>query len=603
MNLNILTTTYMRIIAAAVAATIIVIGALAVLVLTEIIPNPILGLFLDDPESSARYYPRDTLAYGWVTLYPEGGQREQMLDLWDRLNEVPWIEDQLDELMDQLENEYNLIVEEDVIPWAGPEISVGLLEERRKPVGMMTISVRDPETAKEFMKDWTNYLEDELSLDFEFEEEDEMLIWRDQDTAIAFILANEVLVTLAGEELGRTLDNTLDLISGEQDRTLADEADFQKARSQLSSRRFASLFINIKDSIDILPRDNLSSYDFQEMKSITESGDLPEWVGASAEWIDRGIVFEASAPNTERYGQDIQRLRDPAKLVPSETIGLLAATFNPDLDAWRERLDNYGSDEETAYETKSIYEGLYRALEQESERPSRQKEEPDISDILDVAIELVEAHTSVDLERDLINHLEGSIVIAVNDVDPTAIRGNPAEETINAIAILPYTAENEDALMDSLEELSDYLQDEVDLLELDVDSVNVGAENEAETFHPSSGSIDTTYTPGYVFHKNKLYFGTTEDALEEVIATQNGNVEPLSSDKEYQRAVGALPKEQQTLFWVSLERLIAHVDAWDTELTDDEFEALQSTAGSIAASANADEEQIRISVAVTLFPE
>ena len=75
----------MRILAAAVAATIIVIGALAVLVLTGIIPNPILGLFLDDPEDSAQYYPRDTLAYGWATLYPEGGQREQMLDLWDRL--------------------------------------------------------------------------------------------------------------------------------------------------------------------------------------------------------------------------------------------------------------------------------------------------------------------------------------------------------------------------------------------------------------------------------------------------------------------------------------------------------------------------------------
>ena len=603
MNLNILTTTYMRILAAAVAATIIVIGALAVLVLTGIIPNPILGLFLDDPEDSAQYYPRDTLAYGWATLYPEGGQREQMLDLWDRLNEVPWIDDQLDELREDLEEQLDLTLEEDVMPWMGPDISAGLLEERRKPVGMMTISVRDPETAKEFMKDWTNYLEDELSLDFEFEEEDEMLIWRDKDTTIAFILAEKVLVTLAGEEMGRTLDNTLDLISGQEDRTLADEPDFQKARAQLSSRRFASLFINIKDSIDILPRDNLSSYEFEELKSLTESGDLPEWVGISAEWIDRGIVLEASAPNKVGYGHDVQSLGDPAKLVSGESIGLLAATFNPDLDAWRERLDNYGSDEETAYETKSIYDGLYRALEQESERPSRQKGEPDISDILDVALELIEAHTNVDLERDLINHLDGSIVIAVNDVDPMAIRDNPAEETINAVAILPYTPEDEDVLMDSLEELSDYLQDEVDMLELDIDSVNVGAENEAETFHPSSERIDTTYNPGYVFHKNKLYFGTTEEALEEAIATQNGTVEPLSSDKEYQRAVGALPKKQQTLFWVSLERLIEHVDAWDTELTDDEFEALQSTAGSIAASANADEEEIRISVAVTIFPE
>ena len=600
MNLNIISATYMKIIGAAVAATVVVIGSLVALVLTGIIPNPIMGLFLDEPEHSARYYPRDTLAYGWITMYPERGQRDQMLDLWHRFNQLPWIEDQIDELLEDFEEESGLIVEEDIVPWLGPEISVGLLEERGSPVGVLTISVRDSSAAEDFLRDWIDYLEDEKGLEFEFDKKDTVLIWLDESNEIAFALADDVLLTLTAEEPEKPLDELLELIAGEEDRTLADEEDFQAARSQLSGRRFASVFLNVEDSIDALESSDLFSSDFDEVSSLADSDDIPAWVAASAQWIDRGIVVEALAPNTEAYAQDVQDLGNPAELVPSETIGLLAATFNPNLDAWREHLDNYGSDEEISYEIKSVYEDLYWNLQQQSERSSRRKEDPDLADVLDVALELVDAHTGVDLERDLMDHLEGTMVIAVDDVDPITIQDNPADETVNAVAILSYLPGNEGPLIDTLEELSDFLQDDMDL---DVDSVNVGADNDAEIFQPDSDRIDTDYSPGYVFHDNHLLFGTTEDALEDAVATQNGNLDDLSSNKEYQRAVEVLPRERQGLLWISLQQLVGHIDAEDTSMTDNEFEVLQVTAGSIAASANADQEYIRVSIAATLFPE
>lgn len=101
----------LKIIGAAVATIVVVIGALVALIFTGIIPNPIIGLFLDEPEHSAQYYPGDTLAYGWLTLYPEGGQRDQMLDLWDRFNELPWVEDQVEELLEEFERSSGLTVE------------------------------------------------------------------------------------------------------------------------------------------------------------------------------------------------------------------------------------------------------------------------------------------------------------------------------------------------------------------------------------------------------------------------------------------------------------------------------------------------------------
>ena len=48
---------------------------------------------------------------------------------------------------------------------------------------------------------------------------------------------------------------------------------------------------------------------------------------------------------------------------------------------------------------------------------------------------------------------------------------------------------------------------------------------------------------------------------------------------------------------------MSQVDPGDTDMTDDEFEVLEASAGSIAASANADEEHIRLGLAVTFFPE
>ena len=77
----------------AVAAVLI----LLILVTVEVIPNPLVGVFTEPPEYSARYYPRTTLAYGWLTLYPDGGQRDQVVELWELFDEYPEVEDKLEE--------------------------------------------------------------------------------------------------------------------------------------------------------------------------------------------------------------------------------------------------------------------------------------------------------------------------------------------------------------------------------------------------------------------------------------------------------------------------------------------------------------------------
>ena len=474
------------------------------------------------------------------------------------------------------------------------------MEERNEPVGVMTVSVRDFENARTFMEDWTDYLEDEEGFDFDSDDDAEVEIWTDERESLAFALTKEVLLVVFADDPENTLEDMLDLITGRSDRSLADTEQFQAARQQYSDRRFASVFLDIEELLDLLEDADLISDEAYDFAAVSDSSDFPNWAAATAQWIDRGIVVEILAPNTIDITSNLQGLDNPAELVHAETIGLFAATFDTDLDNWREHLEDYGSDDEISYYVEDIYVELYREVEWQSDSPPRFKENPDMADVLDIFIELVEAYSDVELEKDFIDNLGGKFILAVEEFDAGRIEEDPMEETLNVVAMLSYLPESESRLEDSLEDFSDFLQEEIPL---DIDSEDVGADNDAEIFRPDFFGIETDYTPGYVLHNGYLVFGTTEEALENVVSAQNGDEDALSSVTEYQRAVEVLPGEPQFLFWLDLRSIVAQLDADDMDMTDDEFEALEESIGSLVVVSSVDEEMIRASLAVTFFPQ
>ncbi len=590
----------LKITGAILAAVGVLIAALAALIYFGIGPNPFIGLFLDPPEHSARYYPRDTISYAWITLYPEDGQFDQMMDLLERFNELPEMEEILEDLQDEVEDESGFNFEEELETWVGVEVSVGLLEESDKPVGVMTVSVRDLENARIFMEDWTDYLEDEEGFDFDSDDDAGVEIWTDERESLAFALTKEVLLVVFADDPEDTLEDMLDLITGRSDRSLADTEQFQAARQQYSDRRFASAFLDIEELLDLLDDADVLSEEAYDFAAISDSSDFPNWAAVTAQWIDRGIVLEVLAPNTMDITSNFQGLDNPAELVPAETIGLLAATFDTDLDNWREQLEDYGSDDEMSYYVEDIYVELYREVERQSDSPPRFKENTDMADVLDIFLELVEAYTDVDLEKDFMEHLGGEIVLAVEEFDAGRIEEDPMEETLNVVAMLSYLPESESRLEDSLEDFSDFLQEEIPL---DIDSEDVGADNDAEIFRPDFFGIETDYTPGYLLHGGYLVFGTTEEALENVVSAQNGDGAALSSVTEYLRAVEALDGDHQLLFWLDLQRIVAELNAEDMDMTEEEFVTLEAVLGSVAIVSSTDEEMIRASLAITFFPQ
>ena len=134
------------------------------------VPGPLLALLAGakEPERSARYYPADTLVYAWATLLPGGGQHEDMQDVWERFNGYPAFAELVDELKLELTEDTGIDFDSEVVPWAGPEISAGLLEfdiEREALVAVAMIGVWDRDAAAAFLAKWRRYAAQELGAD------------------------------------------------------------------------------------------------------------------------------------------------------------------------------------------------------------------------------------------------------------------------------------------------------------------------------------------------------------------------------------------------------------------------------------------------------
>ncbi len=594
-----------KVIVIAAAGLIAIVVAATALVFTGVLPNPIIGLVLDPPEHSARYYPDGTVVYTWVSLYPEGGQREQMIEIWDRLNEYDEFVDVVEELEDDFEDETGLSFEDDVMTWIGAELSAGVLEVTGEddPAVMVTISVRDHGAAEDFMEDWLDYLEDEEYQEFEEDETGGFVYWLGDNYDGSYALSGEVLIFLVGgdgmdahEDL---LGDVLDLADGDGEGSLAENEEFQAARAGLPERRSASVFFSTQG--DVSEESGYGEFaDFYLiLQELADGGSIPEWAAASAQWIDQGITVTGITPNEEGYLEDLSGLSAPVELMPDNTIAFGGLAFDPVLDSWRDRLDEFDPDNED-YEdgVGDIYYELYREVEYESPDPPRRRENPVPSDVLDLALELVEIQTGIDLEADFLDYLGGELIFGVEEFDPDDV--DSGDEDLNAVILLSYDTGSEEALQDTMDDLVDFAEDTEGV---EFERVDVGADEDATVLVDDSWLFDSGSLPGFVMNDGYLVFGTSEGALETIVEVQQGSIDSVGSLAEYQRASSQIPEKGQLMSWIDLKFLVGLADPWDLDLDEEEYEILEESIGSVAAVLQADEELIRIDVALTLFPE
>ncbi|MCY4582935.1 MAG: DUF3352 domain-containing protein, partial [Chloroflexi bacterium] len=330
---------------AAASAAIAVLGAIGYggAVYFGVLPFP---FFSDQPEHSARYYSDDVIAYSWLSLNPGNGQRKHLADMLDRVRDYSSVREAENEAEDALEETLDTDFEE-VLAWIGSELSFAVIDPGWDGLPAMagTVAVRDREAAEDFIDDLRDLMVDTSYSFVEFDEDDhgEFETWVAEDSygdAIAIALSDDLLVVASDEP---TLESILDRASGKQTRTLAGSERFQEARAALPDRRFLSLYVDAGSLQDAAGEWSGLPVDALGVAGMTGSpcvalAPTPDWIAVSVGAVERGVTMELVTPLTPGGWPEAPGLPDAAELLPDDTLGFAALSFNPSVEEWREAL-------------------------------------------------------------------------------------------------------------------------------------------------------------------------------------------------------------------------------------------------------------------------
>lgn len=575
----------------------IVIAALLVLIAAGAAAYFLLpGVRSSEPENTARYVPGDVLAYSWATLSPGVAQGRHMLNIWEHFQDIPEFRDSVDEFLDEFEDDTGVDFEADVFPWLGPDISFAVLEAKdfESADAVAMFGVQDHDAASNFLKTWLEYMEDEEGARFEEDSSGGFDIWADDGEEQFYALSKDWLVFATTED---GLDEVLSRVSGGDGESLTDVEGFQQARALMSDPRVISFYVDLTAVMDEIS--DVSGVDLMPRTQMSGILGTPDWIAVSARFADRGLVVDTVAPNGSEFAASFPGIGEPASLLPSDTLGFIAASFDPDLDNWRAELEGYTlADLGFPPEFEYALEELQYNLPGDGTK-SELSTNPSLDEVLDYGIDIVEGLTDINLEEDVFDHLAGQAMISVRDFDFESVDDFQAY-AVDASAMLSYIPNGQGDLEDTMDRVAGLIESAAPV---ERDSVDVGADGAAMVFDLEDIMGETAYSPGYVFHDSYFTVGTTERVLETIVSVQKGESEALADSPEYQRIRGHLPDDMKGLIFVDLQRIIAQVDPDDVGMDSENYEILEEAFSAVAIGSNADAEYSRSVFVLTLFPE
>ena len=532
------------------------------------------------PEHSARYYPPDVVAYLWLTLSPSGNQRTYMTETWEQFDQMPGFGRWLDRVEEQINRETRIDVSQ-VGDWFGGEVSAALFDvdaDGGRVEGAITVAVRDRVAAAGFLEEWLEYLRAEHSTSFVREAVNGYEAWVGEDGEQFYALTEDLLVAASTR---RSLEQVLERASGDHPRTLDSDADFARARAALPDRRFASFYIDYGRVVDIIGNgwggDVCGGGLFE----------TPDRVMGSAGWVDRGLVVEVMTPTVIDWWVDPTDLGESADLLPADSLGFLAATFDPDVDNLRDSLSRCSvADLVRGRNDRSGWFDLWSA--DDAPEPGTGAS---LADLLNLGLWAVEQMVGFDPEEDLLDHLQGDVVVAVHDVDlDSDLSGNP----VDGVAILSYRPGREEELAATVGSLFESVLSPTGE---SPERIEVGADNDAHILRQTGWSL----SPGYVLHDGYLTLATSEKALEISVTLQERRGDRLSDTGEYRRTVGHLPGSLFFLAYVDFQRVIDELNP--AHLDQDLRDVLSEGLSAVAVGSTTDNGYTRVSVVLTLLPD
>lgn len=517
------------------------------------------GLFMPDAqaaESTAKYYPVDTLAYGWLSLSPAGEQAEHIRAFIESLEAHPGFQDFRNDLNGELDGD----VLDEMQGWIGPDVSIGILDMEPDILNpsmdvALTVSVRDREAAStQIAKLVARGQRAEVQF-LEFDVGD-FYVWADLNgESSAFALSDELFIMASSSEsLHRVLSRASGLADNEGNLTLRPE--FAAGQSQYKPERFASLFVN---SRLIYERALASQFPSEAERDAMSNfvGDSAPWTAASFVWHDKGIEGEWVYPYTENA---LNAALDPspltpnyAQLVPHDAALALGWGYDSSLDNLRKGLASFQIGDLLG----AAPAAMPAMLDSPPAAPS-ELEEGTLADVLDFGLSMGSLMLGIDLQADLFDHLSGQLIVSAGNL--------PDVEHLDDIS-LGLSASHTDGSGPTVENtLWTLMGASSSFGETDISFAAMGDGENA--------IVSESFDAALLVADGWITGSTSLEWLGNLTLTRRGQAPSLATRAEYLRAADGLAPAKHLEVFVDLKKVLRNEDEGGASVLGDIFGVL-----------------------------
>ena len=464
-------------------------------------------------EQTAKLMSPDTEIYFTINLRPGADQLLKFRNTLLKFEEESDFEENRDDWIDMLKDETGIDFKDDVLPWLGPEIAVGVIDVFDDAKPLVVIGTTDNDATEGMLEDLIDYLEDSLDQKFERDSYHDFPIYSNEDRYTWE--ADQHYALINGYILFSTdLEVIEDAISLTESlgASLADDEDFKTAQKSVPSKRVSFLFADI-DSMYRHYMETASSGQEEEILAYLRDR-TPETVAMSTSFIDNGfrIDFYADNPLGSTFEPGRNEVKS-AEIFPSDTLAMIS--LNNPRSFWDSTMDALGQNEDLLGEFEE-------------------------------ALEEFQYEFGLDVERDIFSWMTGELAIALLPSDINLDRYGDVEGTVDVVAVF----ETDDA-----EKVDEVLGVIHDILEDEGFYFKRSSMREHDVTLLDGEPFGEFYSPGYTFLPDFLVIGSNKEVLTNIIDTYEGEGSSLREDKGYSQLQPNLEGEQIIQMYFNLEEI------------------------------------------------
>ncbi len=435
----------------------------------------------------------------------------------------------LEDLDDQLEEATGLTITDDILPWIGPNLGIGLLEldiesfdQGDTPQLIFAATIRDTALADQFIEDLIVVIEDESGNDVDEVEYGGALVFEIdsdfEDERLAFGRSGDIFF------IATNIDVLEDAIDAQKGENLGDVAEYKTTIAELPRDRAVTLYMSGKALEDTAKSAERSSdFDNFDADVIEDLGIIG--IGMAATITAEGIRIDVTS-SYESLSDEQQALLDAqtnkietAEFLPESTYVFLVG----------QRLDLLWQNGIAALENAGFEEGD-----------------------LEEAMDLFDDMFGFNPNKDLMPLLNGEYSIAIIDSDEGLIE---EEFNINLGAVVMIGSSSRAELAELAEDFADGL-DEMGMRVRDSNKNGVAIYEIRETSGPTLAA--------YGVSDKYLVLSTSDESIESLFA---GGANLADSDK-YKNVWRAFPRGTIPVMYMDLTGLFTALEDLDRSIED-----------------------------------